>query len=230
MTADASPSLTPPGRPVVVWSTILLAAYLIALHALIADGTRPRLTLAVVFVPWLVALGSALFAPQSGSLRRGIAAALLATCAWAAWHYADTLATHADLMLYVENVGFFSALSAVFASSLRPGSVPLITRMARVARNGDMPPSVMHYTRVITLAWAAFFAITSIASTVLFFTQSRATWSAFANLAIWPLVVAGFVIEYAIRLRVLREVRHTPLMTSVMAFQRRDAIDRSEPR
>ncbi len=225
MTADASSPIQQPSRPIALAMAVAFVAYLLLLHALIVSGAWPRLTLALVFLPWVVALLTSAAQASTKPLRRTFATGIAGVLAWMVWRYGDDFASRADLMLYLENLVFFLVLSTLFAVSLRPGRDALITRLARVARNGDMPPPVVRYTRLVTIGWAAFFAIASLVSSLLFFTQSRTVWSAFVNLAIWPLVAAGFALEYAIRLRVLREFKHVSMMTGVQAFRQRAAID-----
>ena len=197
-------------------------AYFVLLHVLIASRTMPLLALLVVVAPWIVAVvalplrSTHLTEPW---LRVSIAIALLAGIAAIGWRYAEGLAMHTELALYLENLAFLCALSALFATSLRGGKEALITRLARRVRNGDMPPAVVAYTRAATVAWAGFFAAMAVVSTVLFLTESRAVWSAFVNLAVWPLPAAMFALEYVVRLRVLRGYAHGSLMAGVHAFR-----------
>jgi uncharacterized membrane protein len=70
----------------------------------------------------------------------------------------------------------------------------------------------------VTLAWALFFVAAIAISAVLFFTQSRAVWSLFVNLAIWPLLGLAFVLEYLVRTTVLKDVAHVPFTVAMRAF------------
>ena len=230
MTEYAPPSIPQPGRALVVASALAFAAYLVLLHVLIVSREMPVLTLTMVVAPWIVALGSALLAPRPSAvpvaLRALLAIVVLAALVAVLWKYGQPLAARADLMLYLENLVFMMALAAMFAITLRRGREPLITRLARTARNGDMPPSVIRYTRAITAAWALFFIAVAAVSTLLFVTRSLDAWSAFVNLAMWPLVAAMFAVEYAIRRRVLRDVSHVSMMTGVQAFRQSTQLDR----
>ncbi len=199
--------------------------YFVLLHLLIASRTMPLLALLVVVAPWIFAvvslpLRSVRIATVAGpAWRAAIAIALLAVIGAIGWRYADAFAVHAELALFLENLAFLCALSALFAISLRGPHEALVTRLARRVRNGDMPPPVVAYTRSATVAWAVFFAAMAVVSTALFFTGSRTVWSAFVNLALWPLTAAMFLLEYIVRLRVLRDYAHGSLMTGVRAFR-----------
>lgn len=236
MTTDApsSPhsSTAEPGPLAVATMGLAFLAYFGTMHALIAGGEWPVLALGLVVLPWVVALLSSLLAsdadPATRTWRRVGTVAALAVLGGLGWRYGADLAPRADLLLYLENLLFLLALVALFATSLRGGREALVTRLARVVRNGDMPPSVVRYTRLVTLAWAGSFALLAMVSTALFLTQSRTVWSAFVNLAIWPLVAGGFVVEYAIRRRVLRDVHHIPMMAGVHAFRRHATLDRGD--
>ena len=225
--ARASPSAPHPG--VLVAFAAAAATYLALVHWLLVSDAAPRLSLLVIVAPWFAALLSSLWSDRragAAAWRRGAAIAVVVGCAGVAWRWGDRLAAHADGVLFVENLLFLATLAGAFAVTLRPGSEALITRLARIERRGDMPPRVVRYTRAITLGWSLFFVMAATGSTILFFTQSRTVWSSFVNLALGPLVVATFVVEYLVRLRVLRGVAHGTLMDGVMAFHRRaDRVD-----
>ncbi len=223
-----------PGAAILVGGGVALAGYLLLVHLLIVRRALPLVLLAVVAAPWLVAIGSMLLKPgpdrRATTRRRALAAALIAIVAFAAWRFGDRLASHADFVVYLENLVFVLALASTFAITVRPGREALITRLARTARNGDMPPAIVRYTRMLTLVWAGFFAAVAALSSALYFSQSLDAWSAFVNLALWPLVAALFAGEYAVRLRVLRGYRHGTMMTGVRAFRDRAAADGPEVR
>jgi uncharacterized membrane protein len=234
MTTDATsgPSASQRGPLAITAIGIACVAYAVAMHALIASGERPLLSLGLVFLPWVVASLTSLLSSNRSTkaLRRAAAVVALVAIGCIAWRFGADLAPHAGLLLYLENLMFMLALAALFATSLRGGREPLVTRLARVVRNGDMPPSVLRYTRIVTIAWAGGFAALAMVSSALYVTQSRTVWSAFVNLATWPLIAGAFVVEYAIRRRVLREEPYVPMMAGVHAFRHRAANERSDAR
>jgi uncharacterized membrane protein len=86
----------------------------------------------------------------------------------------------------------------VFASSLQPGSVPLVTRFALIIR-GELPEYVTVYTRKATMAWVLFFATMLLINIVLAIWASLETWSYFSNVIAWILTGAMFLGEYLVR-------------------------------
>jgi uncharacterized membrane protein len=220
-----APAATPAGLSGLVAVAVVFAAYFTGLHALIARGAAPAFALALVLAPWLIAAAvmvvSALRdATRSRRLVIGIvAASTVLLAATMAWRFGAPLASSAAHVLYAENVAFFGWLFSLFALSLAPGREPLVTRVARRARRGDMPPQVVRYTRGATIAWAAFFLAVIAVSTALFFAASRGAWSLFVNLLIFPCVAAMFAGEYAVRLALLRDVHHESLWAGVRAFR-----------
>jgi uncharacterized membrane protein len=229
--SESSPPHAVPNRIGMVITALAFFAYFVTLHLLIVRHATPSTTLTLVGIPWLFAIVAGLRALLRSTFgaRRAIVAigasivALIA--AWIAVHFGQQLLDRLNLLLYLESVAFLGSLSIMFAITLRGPGEPLVTRLARSTRRGDMPAQVVRYTRVVTIGWAAFFAIAASISTILFFTQSSTIWSSFVNLMIWPLVIALFAIEYAIRLRVLTDVRHGSIMASVTAFRQHAASD-----
>jgi uncharacterized membrane protein len=201
--------------------------YFIALHAMIVERAMPAMTLILAIAPGGIAIVASLAkwtASRAAPQRVVIAAVTMIgviVVAALAWYFGPRLIANADFVLYLESLTFFIWLTSLFAFSLAGGREPLVTRMARSIRRDDMPPEVIRYTRRVTIAWALFFVVAATISTLLFFTQSRASWSLFVNLLMWPLVGAAFLIEYAIRITVLRNVPHASLLSGVRAFQRR---------
>ena len=231
MTATTSPSLSLPGRAAMLASTFVFAAYFSLLHVLIVRGIAPMLCIALIVGPWIATLGIAVWSRPGSTATKAIATFVaVLVAASLAWRFGDRIADRVDVVLYLENLTFLIGLCALFALSLAPGREPLITRLARRARDGRLPSTALRYTRHVTTAWAVFFATMAMTSTVLFTTQSRTVWSTFVNLLIWPAMVAMFALEYAVRIRVLRDIPHVPMMRGVHAFRQRDAIAPIESR
>lgn len=212
---------------VAVLAAVGFVAYFAALHVLIVTGALPALALVLVLAPWLLIVGPPIArALRTGTARRRRTVALgiwvvLGGTAWFAPRVFEPLAARAEIVLYVENLAFFAWLAALFAVSLAPGRIPLVTRIARKARRGDMPPSVVRYTRAVTIAWVAFFVATMAISTALFFSSRETLWSLFVNVLIGPAVAAGFAVEYAVRRAVLRDVAHVPFLAAIRGFRER---------
>lgn len=229
MAATASSSNTGRGAIVTAIGVLAVAAYCVALHLLIADGARPRVALALALAPWGLALLS--MGMKGKSKRRAkfepkfepywLAAGVAVAIGLVVWRYGDVLAARVERVVYFENLAFDLFLALVFAITLRPGHEALVTRLARIVRGGHMPEAIVPYTRAVTAAWAIWFVAIAAASTLLYFTQSRETWSLFINVLIWPLTAAMFVVEYLVRLRVLRDFEHVSLLAGMRAFKHR---------
>ena len=213
---------------------LVFVGYFVALHGLIVTRAWPLGLVALVFAPWAVALAAAVMRTQRAAPRWrraaavGVLAALaigaLFSLAWAGTRFGAVIAARTDTLLFLENSAFFTWLAVLFAASLFWNGDALVTRMARTTRRGDMPPSVVRYTRFVTLGWSVFFAILLAITGILFFRSSRETWSTFVNLLLWPLLAVAFAVEYLIRVNVLRDVTHGSMLASVRAFRRRDDV------
>ncbi len=200
-------------------AVVLFLAYFVALHALVVSRRFVPLTLALIVAPWLAALASAIAKRAGGTIASAVAA--LGLVAIGCWRFRDDLAGHVETLLYLENLVFLLALGALFAGTLAGDREALVTRLARIARNGDMPPRIVRYSRRLTAAWAAFFVVAAVVSTALFATQSHALWSSFVNLAMWPLILLFFVVEYAVRLRTFPDERPSSFSAAFRAYAKR---------
>jgi len=193
---------------------LALVVYCVGIHLLVVEGRWPRITVAVVLGPWAIALASLAL----NKLSRRVAVVAIVGIAVATGWITNAVSGYPERTVLFESVAFNLALAGVFAGSLVRRGDALITGVARMVRGDDMPPRVVAYTRTITGVWSAFFVVYALTSTLLYLTASRDAWSVFANLLYWPLIVAMFVGEYAIRRMVLRDVHHVSLMSSVRAY------------
>ncbi len=118
---------------------------------------------------------------------------------------------------FIQNIGTNVLLGLAFGHTLVGGRKPLISRLAEIVR-GPLPPTVARYTRQATLAWTLFFVVMVVVSTLLFWLTPIETWSLFANILSWPLVIGMFVVEYVVRLRLLPEEREHGIFDGVRAY------------
>lgn len=86
-----------------------------------------------------------------------------------------------------------------FGRTLRNGSEPAITRLARRV-HGTLSPGIEDYTRRVTVAWCGFFAAQVAVSLALFAFAPLETWSMFVNVLNAPLLVLMFAGEYLVRI------------------------------
>jgi uncharacterized membrane protein len=119
----------------------------------------------------------------------------------------------------VLHVSAYLSLLWMFARTLRPGAVPLATRIAQSVR-GALPPELIAYTRRVTQAWCAFFGLMAALSVALFAMAPLPAWSAFANLLNLPLVGLMFAGEYAWRVWRYRHLPHASIFAAIRAFRR----------
>jgi uncharacterized membrane protein len=99
-------------------------------------------------------------------------------------------------------------LCLLFARTLFGGGEALISRFARIDRGGVLPAELARYTRRLTAAWAAFFALMAATSAGLALWGSFAAWSLFTNVLNYVLIAAFFVAEYAYRRLRYRQFPH----------------------
>lgn len=135
--------------------------------------------------------------------------ALLAAAALAVlWRERAVVMTHYQWAYLAEHVGSITLLGLMFGTSLRAGSVPLVTRFAAMVRQ-SMPPAVLRYTRGVTIAWTAFFVGMAATSVALFARAPFRDWALFASAWTPGLVLAMFVAEYGVRRLVLPPDEHS---------------------
>lgn len=136
---------------------------------------------------------------------------------WAAAEFWSTLLTRLDWIYLIQHVAANTMLCWFFLQTLYGGRTPIITTIARTI-HPDMPEGVVRYTRNVTVAWSIFFAMQVLVSLAIFWIASIETWSLFANVLNWPMVIAMFVAEYACRKHFNPDFRHASIRESVLAY------------
>jgi uncharacterized membrane protein len=101
-----------------------------------------------------------------------------------------------------QQIGAYGFLALGFARSLARGLVPLCTQLAE-RLHGPLTPAEVAYTRRATVAWAAFYALLTLAIAVLFFGASVRVWALFVNFGTFGLIALMFFVEHTVRLKVL---------------------------
>ena len=157
------------------------------------------------------------------------ALALCAASCVALWFHSEVIGRNLGLVYFIQTTCTNAALALFFGRSLFGGREPLCTHFARMVR-GELEPRVEHYTRQVTAAWTVFFVATMIVSIALWVLAPVAVWSAFANLMAMPLVALMFVVEYAIRIRRLPDLTHTPVIESLRAYWNSPRASTTPPR
>lgn len=210
-----------PTRSALVAGLALSAGIVLAvlIHWLLIDSRGQGLAL-VIAAGGLTAAG---VAASLGSSHR--VAALLVTAVgvgsvlWA-W---DWLLAHVDWIYLAQHAGSHVVLGLWFGGSLislRNGTGDaLITRWA-TRLHGTLPPSLRRYTAQITALWAGYFWLMALASMMLFAFGSTTAWSILANLVTLPLIVAIFLVEYRVRIRLHPDFEHASILDGVRAFMK----------
>ena len=106
-----------------------------------------------------------------------------------------------------------------FGHTLLRGKEPLVTRLARRV-HGTLLPSMIGYTRRVTIAWCFFFGAQLTVSALLFAFSPLEIWSLFINLLNLPLLVLMFAGEYLYRVTYHRDFPHASIAVVVRAFVR----------
>jgi uncharacterized membrane protein len=180
-----------PSGVVVAWRALAVLAMTLALYAVplaFADRIDPRLTLLL-----LLAVDALLIAALAGSRASpGLALALFGLLALSG-------AARGIGGFALPSVLTFLVIAAGFAWTLRPGATPLVTAIARQVHGPATDGPLERYTRGLTAAWAGGFVLLAFASAVLAVHASFETWTLVVNLLSWPLIGAGFVLEWALR-------------------------------
>ena len=209
-----------PKRLVAATAAALAAGFAVVylIHVLLTheEGSTPALLIAV---GWTLACA---VMTSLGSRHRLVGLLLTALALVVVGRYWDWLQARVDVVYLAQHAGTHALLGIWFAGSLldgRNGGQPLITHLA-TRLHGTLPPAIARYTARLTAVWATYFLLMALASCVLFAFASLQAWSILANLVTLPLVVAIFVVEYLVRLRLHPDFEHVSILEGVRAFMR----------
>jgi uncharacterized membrane protein len=122
-----------------------------------------------------------------------------------------------SLVYLLQECGMDGLLAVGFGRSLRAGETPLCTRLAD-RLHGPLTPAETRYTRQVTLAWALLFVALMLTTLALYVAAPLAAWSLFVNFVTFPVIVAMFVAEFAIRRRVLPPADRGGILAAVRVF------------
>lgn len=193
----------------------LLVAWAVLAHFNSAGSGVSDVGLALAVAPLLAVVVILLW--RVGNLIWMVVGGLGVICLLA-WSWAG-LRQNVALMYFIQHLGTNLALGTLFGRTLNRGRTPLVTQFALFAHNGVIPPSIERYTRQVTIAWTAFFLGNASASVLLFFFASHATWSVFANLLTFPLVLLMFAVEQYFRHRVLPPADRTGVADTIRGYR-----------
>jgi uncharacterized membrane protein len=145
--------------------------------------------------------------------------ALLAAAAAAVLlrHYWPVLEKNFPVVYLLQEGGFYSLMAVSFGLSLLGDRVSLCTQLADKV-HGPLNPQELRYTRRVTAAWALFFLAIAALTLCLFVMAPLRVWSFFANFCVVPLIGLMFVVEYAVRRRVLPHVSRRGILAAVRVY------------
>jgi uncharacterized membrane protein len=198
-----------------VLSTLLAVAYPLLAHAAAHWQSAPLALFAAAILILLACL--------PGLLRTRLVAWALLLAALAGL-YALSRQDLATLPLFAPPILLNAFLAWLFGHTLLQGRVPMIVRIVHAMRGAPetLDPAVVAYARRLTAVWTALFVLLAVLSLVLALiavphgllasfgvtpavSVPLATWSLFANVLNYVIVVAFFIGEYAWRRRVFPE-------------------------
>jgi uncharacterized membrane protein len=112
-----------------------------------------------------------------------------------------------SVVVHAAPVAINLALAAWFASTLRAGREPMITRFARAER-GVLEADLAAYTRALTWVWVALFVAVAMIDAVLAVEGTRVAWLAFTGAGGYLMAAALFLGEWVYRRWRFRHYRH----------------------
>ena len=188
--------------PGVSWLSLLWLGLAISYLAASASGYR-GIALAVVGLM----IGAMVAA--SGRHVTGLIAGLVLSTACFYWSSSLSFAA------YMPPIAGFAFMAFFFQRTLRFGSEPLITRVAR-KEHPDLPPEIARYTRILTWAWSGCFAFLLASALLLALVLPLHSWSRWVQGLGITVPVTLFLGEYVYRHRRLREHRHASLLILIL--------------
>ena len=130
------------------------------------------------------------------------------------WPLVRDKLTHLYLLQYL---GTNLTLASYFGHSLLGGRTPACTTFALLLPPSPSP-TVLHYTRQVTLAWTVFFLTSAGASMFLYLFAPIALWSGFTNLFYLPSIALMFIGEGLVRRTRLPPDQRHGIIASVKAY------------
>jgi len=201
----------------IAWKVLAAAAivgYPILIHVGIAGSAGDPARTLLVMAP-LAALGCWLLAR---SQNRMLWLLIVAGAAGATWLLARGTGLGTTVLYGVPHAAAYLFMLWLFGRTLLDGREAIITRIARHARGGALPPPLEQYTRRLTAAWCVFFAAQLAGSALLLAYGSLESWSLFINVLSFPLVGLMFALDYLYRVIRYRHLPQSSIATAIQAY------------
>ncbi|SHM49404.1 hypothetical protein [Rhizobacter sp. OV335] len=188
-----------------------LGAYALLAHHLVSRDAGSVLALLTLLGPMV---GAALWGLWQAGNR--LVALVLAALAVAVLLNGSRLPV--SWLYLAQHAGIHLGLAWWFGRTLRGGREPFITQLARRLHD-PMQPTMVVYTRHVTVAWTVYFLAIAGSSFLLFGFAPLAAWSLFANVLTPVSLVAMFAIEYLLRYRLHPEFERVAFLDAVRAYR-----------
>ena len=195
------PAVNPVPSPTVpVRHPVLIVLWIVlALGYLVASATGIRM-LATSVVG--VMIGALLVA--SGRRVTGVAAAV--TIVGLCVYFSESI----QFIVYAPPLAAFAFMAYFFHRTLRPGSEPLITRVARM-EHPDLPPDMARHARMLTWIWSLCFVLLFLVALVLAPLLELDVWSRWVHALGYIVPATLFLGEHVYRHARFRERQHGSL-------------------
>lgn len=195
-----------------------LVAYALASHWLMVHAANAPWAVAALFGPLLVAVGGVGWARKQWLTLAACSVLVLVLAVIVARGGVQDM----QRMYVLQHGAIHLTLAWSFAITLRSGSTPFITALARglhTRLGQDFTPAMHHYTTRLTAVWVAYFLGMTAVSALLFWLAPWDVWSVFCNL-VTPLAAgAMFVGEHLLRYRLHPEFARITLRAAFEAYQ-----------
>ena len=162
----------------------------------------------------MLTLGFVLIWRWRGALLASAAATGAGLLCFSFWPH---LSRNFSLVYLIQQLGFHGLMAATFGLSLLHGRLPLCTQLADKV-HGPLGPAELRYTRQVTAAWTIFFLANAGVTLLLYALAPLRIWSMFVNFASLPLIGLMFAAEYAVRRRILNQVKTGGLSATLRAY------------
>ena len=212
----SSPKLPAPKR-----SPALVALWLVLAVGYLAASATGLRVVAMSMVGLMVGALLAASGWRVAGVVTGIALAGL--CAY----FSDSM----GFIAYAPPLAAFAFMAFFFYRTLRPGSEPLITRVARM-EHPDLPPDMARHARMLTWAWSFCFVLLFVVALVLAPLLQLDMWSRWVHGLGYVIPGVLFLGEYAYRHYRFREQHHGSLLVLIpnIVAASRDAALSSDKR
>jgi uncharacterized membrane protein len=200
-----------PSPTKILLAVIVVAAYLVLMHHSASAPDAVARTFVLTVLAWQIFAVAILW--QNG---KRLLALLVAAPAPLLFVFYDQL-KHLEWLCLVPNILVNASLMMFFGRTLFAPHTPLITQLA-LRVHGELPPPIRDYTRVLTIVWTLFFALSIAVSLGLYFFVSFAAWSLFSNVYSLPIMLSLFAVEYLYRRLRYPWFEHVSITAGVKAF------------